>query len=59
MTVFLLELALSLPQSQYSGQELALTSPTLWYIVHEPVDLQYDTWYPTDYLSANLRHTVQ
>ena len=58
LTVFLLELALSLPQSQYSGQELALSSPTPWYIVHEPVDLQYDTWYPTDYLSANLRHTV-
>ena len=58
LSVFLLELALSMPQSQYSGQELALSSPTPWYIVHEPVDLQYDTWYPTDYLSANLRHTV-
>lgn len=58
LSVFLLELALSLPQTQYSGQELAVSSPTPWYIVHEPVDLQYDTWYPTDYLSANLRHTV-
>ena len=58
LSVFLLELALSLPQTDYSGKELALSSPTPWYIVHEPVDLQYDTWYPTDFISANLRHTV-
>ena len=58
LSVFLLELALSLPQTEYSGQELALSSPTPWYIVHEPVDLAYDTWFPTDWLSANLRHTV-
>ena len=58
LSVFLLELALSLPQTDFSGKELALSSPTPWYIVHEPVDLQYDTWFPTDFLSANLRHTV-
>ena len=27
-------------------------------MVHEPVDLMFDSWYPTDYLSANIRHTV-
>lgn len=27
-------------------------------MVHEPVDLLFDSWYPTDFLSANLRHTV-
>ena len=37
-------------------QELAVSTP--WLIVHEPVDLQYNTWYPTNWLSANLRHTV-
>ena len=58
LTVFLLELALTFPQTQFSGQEVALSSPTPWFIVHEPVDLQYDTWFPTDWLSANLRHTV-
>ena len=58
LSVFLLELALSQSGTQYSGQEVALSSPTPWYIVHEPVDLQYDTWFPTDILSANLRHTV-
>ena len=58
LTVFLLELALAHPQTQFSGQEVALTSPTPWFIVHEPVDLQYDTWFPTDWVSANLRHTV-
>ena len=29
-----------------------------WSIANEPVDLCYDTWFPTDHLSANLRHTV-
>ena len=58
LSVFLLELALSKPQTEYSGKEVALSSPTPWYIMHEAVDLQYDTWYPTDYLSSNLRHTV-
>jgi len=58
LTVFLLELSLSHPQTQFSGQEVALSTPTPWFIVHEPVDLQYDTWFPTDWLSANLRHTV-
>ena len=59
LTVFLLELAMAYPQTQFSGQEVALlTTPTPWYIVHEPVDLQYDTWFPTDWLSANMRHTV-
>ena len=56
LTVFLLELALTYPQTQFSGQEVAISTP--WFIVHEPVDLQYDTWFPTDWLSANLRHTV-
>ena len=27
-------------------------------MLHEPLDLQYETWFPTDWLSANLRHTV-
>merc|ERR1719507_2362863 len=58
LTVFLLELALAYPQTQFSGQEVAISTPTPWFIVHEPVDLQYDTWFPTDWLSANLRHTV-
>ena len=43
LTVFLLELSLSHPQPQFSGQEVALSTPTPWFIVHEPVDLQYDT----------------
>ena len=54
LTVFLLELALAYPQTQFSGEE-ATSTPTQ---VHDPVDLQYDTWFPTDWLSANLRHTV-
>jgi len=58
LTIFLLELALTYPQTEFSGQEVALSTPTPWFIVHEPVDLQYDTWFPTDWLSANLRHTV-
>ena len=29
-----------------------------WLMVHEPVDLMFDSWYPTDFLSANIRHTV-
>ena len=40
----------------YLFQELAVSTP--WLIVHEPLDLQYDTWFPTNWLSANLRHTV-
>ncbi len=27
-------------------------------MVNEPVDLRYDTWFPTDWLSANLRQVV-
>ena len=27
-------------------------------MANEPVEWQYDTWYPTDWLSANLRHTI-
>jgi hypothetical protein len=27
-------------------------------MIHEPVDLKFDSWFPTDWLSANLRHTV-
>ena len=27
-------------------------------MLHEPVDLMFDSWYPTDFLSANLRHKV-
>ena len=40
----------------FSGKEVAVSQP--WLMVHEPVDLMFDTWYPTDYLSANIRHTV-
>jgi len=29
-----------------------------WLMIHEPVDLKFDSWFPTDWLSANLRHTV-
>lgn len=29
-----------------------------WFMSSEPVDLAYDTWYPTDWLSANLRHFI-
>ena len=28
-----------------------------WFL-NQPVDLIFDTWYPTDFLSANLRHSV-
>jgi hypothetical protein len=27
-------------------------------MANQPVDLKYDTWFPTDWLSANLRHVV-
>jgi hypothetical protein len=37
-------------------QEVAVSSP--WLMTNEPVDLCYDTWFPTDWLSANIRHTV-
>ena len=35
---------------------MAVSTP--WLIVHEPLDLDYETWFPTNWLSANLRHTV-
>ncbi|XP_071748159.1 E3 ubiquitin-protein ligase UBR3 isoform X3 [Lepeophtheirus salmonis] len=56
LTIFLLELALTYPQDGYSGREIAISKP--WLIVHKPTDLKYDTWFPTDWLSANLRHVV-
>lgn len=37
-------------------QEVAVSKP--WVMANEPVDLKYDTWYPTDWLSANLRQVV-
>ena len=52
----LLELAVTYPQKDFSGKEVAVSQP--WLMVHEPVDLMFDSWYPTDFLSANLRHTV-
>ena len=39
-----------------SLQEVAVSKP--WFMSSEPVDLAYDTWYPTDWLSANLRHFI-
>ena len=56
LAVHLLELAVSYPQTDFSGKEVAVSQP--WLMVHEPVDLMFDSWYPTDYLSANLRHNV-
>ena len=29
-----------------------------WVMANEPVDLRYSTWFPSDCLSANLRHNV-
>lgn len=29
-----------------------------WVMANEPIDLKYDTWFPTDFISANLRHVV-
>ena len=49
-------MAVTFPQTDFSGKEVAVNQP--WYLVHEPIDLMFDSWYPTDYLSANLRHTV-
>jgi hypothetical protein len=57
LAVHLLELAVTYPQSNFSGKEVAVVSQP-WLMVHEPVDLLFDTWYPTDYLSANIRHNV-
>ena len=56
LAVHLLELAVTYPQKDFSGKEVAVSQP--WLMVHEPVDLMFDSWYPTDFLSANLRHTV-
>ena len=61
LAVHLLELALTFPGANsnpgYSGKEVAaITKP--WIMIHEAIDLEFDTWYPTDWLSANVRHTV-
>ncbi len=56
LAVHLLELTVSYPQSEYSGKEVAVSHP--WLMVHEPVDLLFDSWFPTDFISANLRHSV-
>lgn len=56
LAVHLLELAVTYPQTDFSGKEVAVSQP--WLMVHEPIDLKFDTWYPTDYLSANIRHNV-
>ena len=29
-----------------------------WLMANEPIDLEYDTWFPTDCLSANVRQIV-
>ena len=61
LAIHLLELALTFPDQtsdkNYSGKEIAaITKP--WIMIHEAIDLEFDTWYPTDWLSANVRHTV-
>ena len=56
LAVHLLEVSLTFPQTEYSGKEVAVSKP--WLMIHEPVDLKFDSWFPTDWLSANLRHTV-
>ena len=53
LSVFLLQLALSLRQTQDSVQNQESES---WHT--KPVDLLYSTWYPTDCLFSNLSHTV-
>ncbi len=37
-------------------QEVVESKP--WLMANEPVDLEYDTWFPTDWLSANLRQKI-
>lgn len=37
-------------------QELAVRQQ--WVMANKPVEWQYDTWFPTDWLSANLRHNI-
>ena len=61
LAIHLLELTLTFPdansENNYSGKEIAaITKP--WIMIHEAIDLEFDTWYPTDWLSANVRHTV-
>ena len=61
LAIHLLELTLTFPDANsdksYSGKEIAaITKP--WIMIHEAIDLEFDTWYPTDWLSANVRHTV-
>ena len=43
-------------QLSFVFQEVVVSNS--WSIANEPVDLFYDTWFPTDHLSANLRHTI-
>eukprot|EP00095_Tigriopus_kingsejongensis_P006031 maker-scaffold889_size84747-snap-gene-0.19 protein:Tk06031 transcript:maker-scaffold889_size84747-snap-gene-0.19-mRNA-1 annotation:"e3 ubiquitin-protein ligase ubr3" len=58
LAVHLLELAVTFPHREgFSGKEVALSNKP-WFMSSKPVDLQYDTWYPTDWLSANLRHMI-
>ena len=61
LAIHLLELAITFPDTNsnqgYSGKEIAaITKP--WIMIHEALDLEFDTWYPTDWLSANVRHNV-
>ncbi len=58
LAVHLLELSVTFPQQEggLSGKEVAVSKP--WLMVNEPIDLEYDTWFPTDCLSANLRQVV-
>ena len=61
LAIHLLELALTFPDANSnkscSGKEIAaITKP--WIMIHEAIDLEFDTWYPTDWLSANVRHSV-
>lgn len=45
LAVHLLELAVTYPQKDFSGKEVAV--PTPWLMENEPVDLMFDSWYPT------------
>ncbi len=57
LAVHLLELAVTFPQAEgLSGKEVAVSKP--WLMANEPIDLEYDTWFPTDCLSANIRQVV-
>ena len=47
LSVFLLELALSLTQTDYSGKEHALSSSTTWYIVHKTSRTLQTSYPPT------------